>query len=171
MLFKSFLLASSLWTQNPDRAFEVARDAWVVALDEPPLFPCQVAGDVECYDGRTQTALLLVAWVFKESSGIANVTGDNGWSIGAMQFRRTWLTVAPLAAFSVSVKDVLADRKLAMRMGLTLLRTLRDDCGSVLRGLYAYASGSCGGTPAARRKAHSRLATVARYLELPFTAP
>jgi hypothetical protein len=58
-----------------------------------------------------------------------------------MQMNRMWL----------ADRAVLTDPRLALRLGLGLMRELAEKCGSVRGGLRAYASGSCSGSPRARQ--------------------
>ncbi len=121
---------------------DAALDVRDVALEEPPLF----AGP----DGRERTARLLLVWSWRESAWRADAIGDSGASLGAMQMNRSWL--------GSRARDVLGDRRLALRLGLALMRNLAESCGSVRRGLHAYACGTCSGSVRARELVANRCA-------------
>lgn len=133
---------------------ELAADVAEVAAAEPPLFDGEGA--------REKTARLLLVWSSRESGGQTAAIGDCApgkrtiatcRSFGAMQLQRLWLGVLDL-----SPEDVLEDRRLALRSGLSVLRQLRDRCGSVRAGLRAYAAGTCAGTIRARALVDARCA-------------
>jgi hypothetical protein len=107
---------------------EVVDDVRAVALDEVPLFE----GD----DARERTALLLLAWSWGESRWNAKAVGDSGRSLGVMQVNRMWLRGTPPA-------DVLASRRVGLSLGLAHMRDSVAACGSIARGLGAYAGGRC----------------------------
>jgi hypothetical protein len=156
MLIQAYLLAMHLLgpVAGADRAMDVAIDAYVVSLLEEPLYPCSPEG---CADARRKTALLLTTWTIRESAGLANVWGDNHTSIGSMQFKAHYLKHPALEVYGATEKDVLSSRREGMRLGLAWMRYLRDACGgSVRRALYAYASGSCIGSPSVRTKVLAR---------------
>ena len=127
------LLPLALRLGSPaDRAPSMIDDVQAVVDSEPPLFD----GD----EGTTATARLLVVFAWLESAFHADVKGDGGVSIGVLQVSRYHLD-------GHEVDEVLADRRLGLRIGLRYMRELASRCGSVSRGLGAYASGRCGGAP------------------------
>ena len=103
----------------------------VVSVSEP-LFQ-----DTDSKVAREKTAKLLLVWAWLESAWNARAVGDGGQSIGVLQITRQWLG-------SSTVAEVLADRRLGLRIGLGIMRQARDKCGSVKSGLGMYASGKCG---------------------------
>lgn len=162
MLFEAFHLAARLSALGSIHQSDVAglvSDVQEVAIIEEPLF------DGDDYTARLRTAKLLVVWSIRESAGKANALGDcddsahrttaTCRSVGAMQINKLWLP-----AFAVSAESLLADRKLSLRIGLSLMRQLRDKCGSVSRGLNAYASGKCSGNASSKSKVAYRCAVA-----------
>jgi len=157
MLTALLALASVLTARGalaPTQSDALARDVLEVASSELPLF--------DGADGRERTARLLLAWAARESGGNVAALGDCApgkrtvatcRSFGRMQTSALWLGTLNLAP-----ADVLEDGRLALRAGLSVMRTLRDRCGSVRAGLRAYASGACAGTPRARVLVVSRCA-------------
>lgn len=133
MLFDLLILATSLGLTDGS-ALDLAVDVRHVAMTEAPLFATD--------DGREATARLLLVWTIRESAG-RSVMGDHGAACGAMQLHE-------VARQGVACADMLADRRVALRAGLAWMRAMRDQCGSVVGGLRAFASGSCVGTPRAR---------------------
>lgn len=93
-------------------------------------------------DDREATARVLLVWTIRESAG-QSVMGDHGAACGALQLHE-------LARQGVPCASMLADRRVALRAGLSWMRAMRDRCGSVAAGLRAFASGTCAGTPRAR---------------------
>lgn len=156
MLFDLLILTSALTSRGvlaADQAQSLADDAQSVASIEEPLFD----GD----KAREKTARLLVVWAARESAGKVNILGDCNddkkktvetcRSYGRMQTSRTWLL-----AFGSSPMEVLGDGKLALRVGLAVMRKLRDQCGSIRAGLRAYAGGTCIGSMRARTLVEAR---------------
>jgi hypothetical protein len=155
----AMLLAASLLghAAAPERAYEIARDVVDVAREDEPLFPCKKDGD--CEAAREKTALLLTVWTIRESGGVANLWGDNHTSVGAMQFKPWYLQHAAMVDFGMTVDDVLASRKVSLRLGLAWMRYLKKDvCKTVKGALNAYASGSCIGSMESREKVKMRCA-------------
>jgi hypothetical protein len=111
----------------------------VVEVDAP-----LVEGD------RTATGRLLVVWAWKEAAYRANAIGDGGKACGVLQLHA-------IARAGHTCAELTADRRLALRVGLAWMRQMRDTCGSVRRGLLAYASGSCFGSLRARALVDHRL--------------
>lgn len=158
MIFQAFaILAAITGSAMPSSAvIERAMDVRIVALDSEPLF--------DGADGRERTARLLAEWMGRESAGNADAMGDcdadehgklirtvaTCRSFGAMQSGRMWL--------GERIPEVLASRRLGLRIGLDVMRLLAAKCGSVRGGLLAYASGSCTGTPRARALVSARCA-------------
>lgn len=136
-------------------AYDLAHDAHEIAMEDEPLFN---APGITEDDARFRTMKLLVVWGGFESAGRCRAVGDGGSSIGAMQFREDWLKHASLAPFGARRVDVLGSCKLGLRMGLALMRDLRNTCGSVKGALNAYASGSCFGSLRGRVKVAERCA-------------
>lgn len=138
---------------SSDNAYELAHDAYEVSLEEKPLFL-----DKDESVARFRTMKLLIVWDGFESGHRCSVVGDGGNSIGSMQFGHRWLSHASLSGFEATPKMVLTNCKLAMRMGLSFMRWLRDEpcTGSVKRALNAYASGSCYGSLSVRAKVEER---------------
>lgn len=138
MINEVFSLAFALFQKgyiNEQNSVSLAHDVVEVASSEEPLFDGENA--------REKTAKLLYVWAVKESAGIVNIKGDSGWSIGRMQFRKTWLNSPTLIYFNAKEEDVLSDGKLALKMGLAIMRDLKASCKGVKGALKAYASGSC----------------------------
>lgn len=159
MIYEAFLLASAMLGPNHfERAVGVATDAIDVAIHEEPLFYCSKESTAKdnCADARKKTAMLLIVWSIRESAGIANVWGDNHTSIGTMQFKTWYLKHPAMADYAASEADVLADRKVGLKLGLAWMRHLKTSCGSVKKALYAYASGSCVGSMPVREKVDGR---------------
>ena len=162
-LTPAMLLAASLLghAAPPEHAYDLARDVVDVAATEEPLFACSpvFAHPESCDAARAKTALLLTIWTFRESSGKADVWGDNHTSVGAMQFKAAYLQHEALSGYGMTVDDVLGSRRVALRLGLAWMRYLRGVCGgSVKRALYAYAAGSCAGSMPVREKVAARCA-------------
>jgi hypothetical protein len=159
MIYEAILLASSmLGTANFERSVSVATDAIDVAMHEEPLFTCSKASAEKdgCADARKKTAMLLIVWSIRESAGLANVWGDSHTSIGTMQFKSWYLKHPAMAEYNATEADVLADRKVGLKLGLAWMRHLKTSCGSAKKALYAYASGSCIGSMPVREKVESR---------------
>jgi hypothetical protein len=131
------LLVLSLVSREPS-AVEMMMprglDAIAAAVDvtdtDPPLF----AGP----NGRHETARLLLAWSYRESRWSACAVGDSGRSVSLMQVNRLWLAEGEV---------VHCDARAGFRAGLRVMRQLAVVCGSVRRGLHAYAGGLCKPTP------------------------
>lgn len=141
------LLALTLVLTNkgalaPEHARSLAEDAADVASTDDPLF--------DGPNGRERTARLLVVWSTRESAGVASSLGgclddkpktlSTCTSFGRMQMTRVWFK-----HFGTSPEIVLGDGKLALRLGLAAMRSLRVTCKSVKGALRAYASGRCEG--------------------------
>ena len=110
------------------RVHAAVRDAAAVAAVSPPL-PC----------GRVCTARLLLTWSFFESGWHANAIGDAGHSIGTLQIGRhelPWLRV--------DAAHVLSSRRRGLAAGLAVMRRQVRECGSLARGLGAFAGRQCG---------------------------
>lgn len=135
-----FLLVASL---NPQRSAAAsasfADDVVHVVLTEPPLFE----GDVD--EAKLETARLLGVFAEGESNGEARALGDGGASCGVTQ-------LGFVARAGHSCESVRADRRLGLRLGLRWMIRMRNECGSVARGLGAFASGRCGGAAALVRR-------------------
>jgi hypothetical protein len=119
----------------------IAEDIAAVVSDEtePPLF----AGPA----GREATGLLLSAIAWHESGFRKDVDtchgawskGDNGRSVGLLQVMR-----GPNYE-GHSAKEICADRRLAIRLGLHVLRRAKEAChGGPRSWLQSYAAGGCG---------------------------
>lgn len=106
-----------------------------VVESEPPLF-FVVDGNVDA--AKTKTARLLATWSFKETRW-QNIVGEPGHSFGPLQVTSVWLFLGPYTEASV-----LAWRPNGIRLGLRTMAHLRDLCGSVHRGLGAFAGRECG---------------------------
>jgi hypothetical protein len=107
--------------------------------DEEPLFDGEA--------GREATGVLLTAIAWHESAFRRDVDickgarskGDHGRSIGLFQ-----LMSGPNYEHH-SAKEICADRKLAIRLGLHVLRRAKTTCGGGPRlWLQSYAAGGCG---------------------------
>lgn len=118
----------------------VAADIAAVVNEEsePPLF--------EGPAGREATAMLLTAIAWHESGFRKDVEtchgprskGDHGRSIGLFQI------IQGPNREGYSAKEICADRKLQVRLGLHALRRAKDFCGGgPLVWLQAYGSGRC----------------------------
>jgi hypothetical protein len=137
MLFELFHLAASLsGSALPAQELaDLAADVRAVALEEQPLF----AGA----DDRARTARLLIVWTWKEAAFRTDALGDKGAACGLLQLHE-------LARDGHSCDELRGNRRLALRVGLAWMRSMRDVCGSVRGGLRAFASGSCAGSLRAR---------------------
>lgn len=135
MIFALVTLIASLGLAPAD-AVTLAFDVRDVALEDAPLF----AGD----DARMRTAMLLAVWTVRESAGKADAIGDSGAACGPMQLHAH-------ARGGVTCAEMARDRQVGLRAGLAWMREMRDVCGgSVVRGLRAFASGTCAGSMRAR---------------------
>jgi hypothetical protein len=158
MLLNLLVLTAALTTRGvlaSEHARSLADDAAevVAGAEEQPLFPGS--------DGREKTARLLIVWAAHESAGHVNILGDctnpskksveTCNSIGRMQTSKAWIH-----EIGFTSSEVLASGRLSLRIGLEVMRRLRDQCGSVRSGLRAYASGSCAGTIRARALVEAR---------------
>lgn len=132
------MLVLSLVSREPTSDGLLARglDAMSAVTDvtavEDPLF--------DGPDGRQQTARLLLAWSWRESRWNACAIGDGGRSVSLMQVNRMWLAKGEV---------VHCDARAGFRVGLRVMRQLVLSCGSVRRGLSAYATGVCKPSPRA----------------------
>ncbi|HKQ68224.1 MAG TPA: transglycosylase SLT domain-containing protein [Polyangiaceae bacterium] len=119
----------------------IADDISAVVMDEnePPLF----AGPA----GREATGALLSAIAWHESGFRKDVDvckgarskGDNGRSVGLLQVMR-----GPNYE-GHSATEICEDRRLAIRLGLHVLRRAKESChGSPRTWMQSYAAGGCG---------------------------
>jgi hypothetical protein len=119
----------------------IAEDISAVAMDEnePPLFKGPAA--------REATAVLLSAVAWHESGFRKDVEickgirskGDNGLSVGLLQVMRGRNYEGH------SATEICKDRRLAIRLGLHVLRRAKETChGSPRTWLQSYAAGYCG---------------------------
>jgi hypothetical protein len=81
------------------------------------------------------TARILAVWAYRESAG-RSIMGDHGAACGVLQLHEQ-------ARQGHACSEILADRRLGLRLGLAWMRRMAEQCGSVRRGLGAYATGSC----------------------------
>lgn len=128
MLIDLLLLLTSMGLRDGS-ALDLAIDVRHVALTEAPLD-----------DDRELTARVLAVWAYRESAG-RSVIGDHGAACGVLQLHE-------LARQGVPCAEILADRRVGLRLGLAWMRRMAEQCGSVRGGLRAYASGSCSGAVA-----------------------
>jgi hypothetical protein len=105
-------------------ALDLALDVRAVAMSEAPLD-----------EDRAMTARILAVWAYRESAG-RSIMGDHGAACGVLQLHEVARQGTPCA-------EILADRRLGLRLGLAWMRRMAEQCGSVRRGLGAYATGSC----------------------------
>jgi hypothetical protein len=119
----------------------IAEDISSVAMDEdePPLFKGPAA--------REATAVLLSAVAWHESGFRKDVDickglrskGDNGLSVGLLQVMKGRNYEGH------SAMEICKDRKLAIRLGLHVLRRAKETCqGGPRAWLQSYAAGGCG---------------------------
>lgn len=128
-----------------DEAPDLYRDATVVTSEEEPLF----SGEF----GRARTRILLIEWASRESAGKKSALGAVG-DCGRLQ-----LVFLP-ALDGHSCEELRNDDTLDLRLGLRWMRFTVDYCGgSVVRGLAAYATGSCD-SPRGLRIARKRLEEI-----------
>lgn len=111
---------------NNGSALDLAIDVRSVALTEQPLD-----------DDRMLTARVLAVWAYRESAG-RSILGDHGAACGVLQLHE-------VARQGTPCSEILADRRLGLRLGLAWMRKMAEQCGSLRRGLGAYATGSCVG--------------------------
>jgi hypothetical protein len=132
---RAVALASTEQAALP-RASTIAIDVVDVVIDEGAIAPLD----------ELQTAQLLVAWAWRESrwreDAIGGVTEAGGPSYGRGQTKVG-------AAISVGVDPVAfkRDGRLQLVAMLRYMRARAVECGSLARGLGAYATGKCGGAP------------------------
>lgn len=110
-------------------ALDLAVDVRHVALTEAPLDGSDGAPD------RLMTARVLAVWAYRESAG-RSIMGDHGAACGVLQLHE-------VARQGTPCSEILADRRLGLRLGLAWMRKMAEQCGSLRRGLGAYATGSC----------------------------
>ncbi len=119
----------------------IAEDISAVAMDEnePPLFKGPA--------GREATAVLLSAVAWHESGFRKDVDickgvrskGDNGLSVGLLQVMKGRNYEGH------SAMEICQDRRLAIRLGLHVLRRAKETCrGGPRLWLQSYAAGFCG---------------------------
>lgn len=123
MLLDLLLLLTSLGLRDGS-ALDLAIDVRSVAMTEQPLD-----------DDRALTARVLAVWAYRESAG-RSILGDHGAACGVLQLHEVARQGTPCA-------EILADRRLGLRLGLAWMRRMAEQCGSLRRGLGAYATGSC----------------------------
>lgn len=123
MLPDLLFLLLSLGLRNGS-ALDLAIDVRHVALTEQPLD-----------DDRLLTARVLAVWAYRESAG-RSILGDHGAACGVLQLHEQARQGTPCS-------EILADRRLGLRLGLAWMRKMAEQCGSVRKGLGAYATGSC----------------------------
>jgi len=110
-------------------ALDLAIDVRSVAMTEEPLAAFDGSTD------RAMTARVLAVWAYRESAG-RSVMGDHGAACGVLQLHE-------VARQGHACSEILADRRLGLRLGLAWMRRMSEQCGSLRRGLGAYATGSC----------------------------
>ena len=119
----------------------IAEDISAVVMDEsePPLFTGPAA--------REATGVLLSAIAWHESGFRKDVDvckgvrskGDNGRSVGLLQ------VMAGPNYEGHTAREICEDRRLAIRLGLHVLRRAKDAChGGPRSWLQSYAAGGCG---------------------------
>ena len=123
MLFDLLVLLTSIGLRDGS-ALDLAIDVRSVAMTEQPLD-----------DDRALTARVLAVWAYRESAG-RSVMGDHGAACGVLQLHEQ-------ARQGHACAEILADRRLGLRLGLAWMRRMAEQCGSVRKGLGAYATGSC----------------------------
>ena len=123
MLFDLLVLLTSIGLRDGS-ALDLAIDVRSVAMTEEPLD-----------DDRALTARVLAVWAYRESAG-RSVMGDHGAACGVLQLHE-------VARQGTPCSEILADRRLGLRLGLAWMRRMSEQCGSLRRGLGAYATGSC----------------------------
>lgn len=123
MLIDLLFLLLSLGLRDGS-ALDLAIDVRSVAMTEEPLD-----------NDRALTARVLAVWAYRESAG-RSVMGDHGAACGVLQLHE-------LARQGTPCSEILADRRLGLRLGLAWMRRMAEQCGSLRRGLGAYATGSC----------------------------
>ena len=123
MLIDLLFLLLSLGLRDGS-ALDLAIDVRSVAMTEEPLD-----------NDRALTARVLAVWAYRESAG-RSVMGDHGAACGVLQLHE-------VARQGTPCSEILADRRLGLRLGLAWMRRMAEQCGSLRRGLGAYATGSC----------------------------
>ena len=124
-----------------ERYESIAEDISAVVMDEnePPLFNGPA--------GREATGVLLSAIAWHESAYRKDVDvckgvrskGDNGRSVGLLQ------VMAGPNYEGHSAREICQDRRLAIRLGLHVLRRAKEGCrGGPRSWLQSYAAGGCG---------------------------
>ena len=123
MLIDLLFLLLSLGLRDGS-ALDLAIDVRSVAMTEEPLD-----------NDRAMTARVLAVWAYRESAG-RSVMGDHGAACGVLQLHE-------VARQGTPCSEILADRRLGLRLGLAWMRRMSEQCGNVRKGLGAYATGSC----------------------------
>ena len=123
MLIDLLFLLLSLGLRDGS-ALDLAIDVRSVAMTEEPLD-----------NDRALTARVLAVWAYRESAG-RSVMGDHGAACGVLQLHE-------VARQGTPCSEILADRRLGLRLGLAWMRRMSEQCGNVRKGLGAYATGSC----------------------------
>ena len=123
MLIDLLFLLLSLGLRDGS-ALDLAIDVRSVAMTEEPLD-----------NDRAMTARVLAVWAYRESAG-RSVMGDHGAACGVLQLHE-------VARQGMPCSEILADRRLGLRLGLAWMRRMSEQCGNVRKGLGAYATGSC----------------------------
>jgi hypothetical protein len=129
--------------EEAERRYEsIAEDLAAIVSDqnEPPVFNGPA--------GREATAILLSAIAWHESAFRRDVDackgarskGDDGRSLGLLQ------VMAGPNHEGYSADEICSDRRLALRLGLHVLRRAKENCskGGPRSWLQSYASGGCG---------------------------
>lgn len=123
MLFDLLVLLTSIGLRDGS-ALDLAIDVRSVAMTEQPLD-----------DDRALTARVLAVWAYRESAG-RSILGDHGAACGVLQLHE-------VARQGTPCSEILADRRLGLRLGLAWMRRMSEQWGSLRRGLGAYATGNC----------------------------
>ncbi len=147
MLFTAFHFAArlaSLGIMDYAEASSVAIDTVAVVVESIE------SGDEPLTGSPLGDAMLLIDWVAHESAGHANAVNATGGDSGRMQIRKSWLKVT-----GKTEADLKHPRE-GIRIGYSIMKSLRPTCGSVRGVLRAYSSGTCAGSIRARALVESR---------------
>lgn len=114
---------------------------------------------VEAANERNLDPVLLVVWAFGESSLRLDAVGAMG-EVGVFQVHGKRKRKCVNDGYDLS------DMAGQIRCGAMLIAESRDECYNIERGMWSYASGSCNGTPRARRITKRRFKRIEKLKEL-----
>lgn len=136
-MYTALFMLAALFGASYQSTVDVAQIATELSQERDPAlyFPELAKEDLDA--ARFKMASLWVVFAFHESSFQPSALGDHGRSCGLMQ-------VQPKAGYP-SCQQMLKNPKVAMRAGAMAMEDAIKECGTLKKGLSAYASGTCGG--------------------------